>query len=160
MISSSKRRLVFGRGHSSQPVRPPWAIDENNFIEVCDRCAECVRQCPRNIIHLADGGFPELNFSHAGCDFCKVCEAVCKTNAINANTFTALNLYAEINTECFSNRGVICRSCGEVCPGRAIRFQHVVGGLTQTIMNSDLCNGCGECVSICPAHAITIKHRH
>ena len=40
---------------------------------------------------------------------------------------------------------------------QAIKFKQVVGGVTHVLMNSENCNGCGECVSICPANAITIQ---
>jgi len=159
VISNSKRNFIFGKISGQTPVRPPWAIQEHDFIETCNRCGECVKQCPVNIIQLADGGFPEMNFSKSGCDFCEVCAAVCLPGAIKQTQAEPFNTVAVINDECFTERGVICRSCGEVCEIQAIRFQLVVGGTTHVIMNTNACNGCGECVSICPAHAITIKHR-
>lgn len=158
-LSTSKRNLLFGRISAKKAIRPPWAINEDDFIEICNRCGECVKQCPRNVIRIEDGGFPAMNFTHAGCDFCEVCVAVCKPEALKLNDFAGFNLTAEISSECFSERGVICRSCGEVCESRAIRFQQVVGGITHVLMDTEHCNGCGECVGICPAHAITMKQQ-
>jgi ferredoxin-type protein NapF len=101
-----------------------------------------------------------MNFSTSGCDFCEVCVAVCIPGALKLGQVAPFDSIAVINNECFSERGVICRSCGEACEIQAIHFKQVVGGVTHVVMNTDSCNGCGECVSICPANAITIKHRH
>lgn len=156
-ISTSKRNLIFARQPAYHPVRPPWAITEAKFIETCNRCGECVKQCPLNVIQLADAGFPEMNFSQSGCDFCEVCVAVCIPAALNLNTEPPFQFTVTINEDCFSERGVICRSCGDVCENQAIKFKQVVGGITHVLMNSTSCNGCGECVSTCPANAITIQ---
>lgn len=159
-ISNSKSSFIFGNISALRPVRPPWALSENEFIETCTRCGECVKQCPVNVIRLAEGSFPEMNFSTSGCDFCEVCAAVCMPGAIKLGQQAPFDSMAIISNECFSERGVICRSCGEACEIQAIHFQQVVGGVTHVLMNTDNCNGCGECVSICPADAITIKHRY
>ncbi len=158
-ISITKRNLIFGKITAPQPIRPPWASSEDEFIETCNRCGECVRQCPVNVIQIADGGFPEMNFSTSGCDFCEVCAAVCLPAALKIRHSDPFDSVAVISNECFSERGVICRSCGESCETKAIHFKQVVGGVTHVFMNTDNCNGCGECVSTCPAHAITIEHR-
>ncbi len=156
-FSNSKRNLIFGSNSDPTPLRPPWAIAEHDFIETCTRCGECVKQCPVNVIKLSDGGFPEMNFSKSGCEFCEVCVAVCLPGALKLLETDPFDAIATISDECFSERGVICRSCAEVCENRAIRFHQVVGGITHVLMNTESCNGCGECVSICPANAITIQ---
>ena len=141
------------------PLRPPWAIIEHEFIETCTRCTDCVKQCPQNIIRIADGGFPEINVSEAGCDFCQACVQACLPNALNLGISVPFNCYATINDNCFSERGVICRSCGEVCEVQAIKFKQVVGGITHVAMETLSCTGCGECISVCPAFAISLQHR-
>lgn len=159
MLSLTKRNLIFARRSSTAAFRPPWSIAEVDFIERCTRCGACSKECPSNVIRMADGGFPELDFSHAGCDFCEVCVAVCQPQALKLNGSAAINLTAQIGDSCFSERGVICRSCGEVCYMGAIRFKPALGGITRVLLNSNQCNGCGECVHICPAQSITMKHR-
>lgn len=157
-LSNAKRNFLFGRASDHRVIRPPWSIDEALFTERCTRCGDCVRECPNNIIVDRDGGFPALKFESSGCDFCAVCVDVCKTGALDKRIDPPFTLIADIDDNCFSERGVICRSCGEVCPARAIRFKQVVGGITHVMIDFDHCNGCGECVGICPAHAISIKH--
>jgi len=158
-ISNAKRNFLLGRASVHKTIRPPWSVNEELFIERCTRCGECIKECPNNVIAVADGGFPKLDFSAAGCDFCEVCVDVCKPRALSKDTQPPLNLLAIIDSSCFSERGVICRSCGEVCDSRAIHFKLVVGGITHVMIDFNSCNGCGECVSICPAHSITMKHR-
>ena len=136
-ISSSKRNLIFGRISAEQPIRPPWALVEDEFIETCNRCGECTRQCSMNILQMADGGFPVINFSQSGCDFCGVCVDVCEPKALNREKSEAFNLQATIAENCFSQRGVICRSCGEACHIEAIRFQLVVGGTAHVSLDGD-----------------------
>lgn len=158
-LSTTKRNFLFARGSAKKAFRPPWSIAEEDFVELCTRCGECFKECPSNVIQIADGGFPELDFSHTGCDFCEVCAQVCEPEALRLHDYPALNLLAQISKNCFSERGVICRSCGEACEVGAIRFIPAVGGITHVLLNTELCNGCGECVHICPAQSITMKHR-
>ncbi|MBC8212275.1 MAG: ferredoxin-type protein NapF [Gammaproteobacteria bacterium] len=158
-LSTSKRNFLFARISARNPVRPPWALKESEFIDLCTRCDECEKQCPVNVIRIGDGGYPEIDFSNSGCDFCQVCVDVCKSGALSHQQPQAFNLVASIDDSCFSERGVICRSCAEVCDKGAISFKQVVGGISHLIMNTKSCNGCGECVSICPATAIKIEHR-
>ncbi len=157
--SRSKRNLLFGRTSGQHPIRPPWAVTESDFLDLCNRCGECARECPQAIIRMSDGGYPEIDFSAGGCDFCEVCVAVCKAEALKLDGRAPWQQVAVLGDNCFSERGVICRSCGEVCEMQAIRFQQVVGGVTHVLMDSESCTGCGECVAICPAQAITIQTR-
>lgn len=156
-------RLQFLRGHYSAetPVRPPWSLQEDLFVDVCSRCDQCIRCCHAHVIRRGPAGFPEMDFSDAGCDFCAACAGACETGAIQHDDHpldSAWQLVASIGSRCFSERGVVCRSCGEVCETRAIRFRPALGGVTHLQILDHLCNGCGECVSICPAQAIQVKH--
>ncbi len=158
-LSQSKRNFLLGRVAVRPRFRPPWALPEAEFTERCTRCGECIKQCPSNVIQSADGGYPEMNFNTAGCDFCEVCVAVCGPQALRMSGQSPLNLYAEIADSCFAERGVICRACGDTCETNSIRFTQVVGGITHVTIDFDSCSGCGECVSICPADSISMQHR-
>lgn len=155
-------RLQFLRGNykGEQPLRPPWSQAEHVFTDVCDRCDECIRVCHARLIEAGGSGFPVMNFSRAGCDFCRACVDACPTGAIQIdkdNQHMPWQSQAVISDQCFSERGIVCRSCGEVCEVHAIRFRLAVGGAALIELNSSVCNGCGECVSICPANAIQVK---
>ena len=156
-------RLQFLRGnYKSEPsLRPPWSQVEDVFVDVCDRCDKCITACHNAVIKRGSAGFPEMNFASAGCDFCEACVEACPTQAIQLTDVNRLQPWiykASINNTCFSERGIVCRSCGEVCEMRAIRFKLAVGGVAHIEFNTQDCNGCGECVSVCPANAIAIKY--
>ena len=85
---------------------------------------------------------------------------VYKTGAIELNAENheqPWHIAATIKSTCVSQRGVVCRACGEVCEMRAIHFKMAVGGSAMIELNTSDCNGCGECVSLCPVGAIEIK---
>ena len=63
---------------------------------------------------------------------------------------------AVINGDCLAEAGIVCRSCGDVCPASAIRFRPRIGLPPQAIVNEAACTGCGECVGACPGDAITL----
>ena len=156
-------RMQFLRGDFNGEVafRPPWAVAEQAFSETCDRCDKCIEACFSDVLKRGAGGFPEVNFSKAGCDFCGDCASACPTRAINktdSNSETPWYQYASVKTSCLSENGVVCRSCGEACDVKAIRFKLVVGGSAMLEMDPAQCNGCGECISVCPVGAIEMKH--
>lgn len=155
--ATSKRNFLRGRNPGWRALRPPWSLDEMLFTETCNRCGQCADKCPLNIIKMGDAGFPEMDFSLSGCDFCRQCVNVCESAAISSQVDTAFKLIASINDQCFAVRAVICRSCAEVCETGALKFKQVVGGISQVLLDNSACTGCGECVSICPADSISMK---
>ena len=156
----SRRRLLRGAvtGRCS-PIRPPWAVDEAKFTGRCDRCADCVDACEERVIRCGSGGFPEVDFSERGCTLCGACASACDGKALSGDPEQDRPWYliAEIANACLANRGVVCRSCGEVCDERAIRFESRIGGAALPRLDADLCTGCGCCVAVCPAKAIDVK---
>ncbi|NOR51379.1 MAG: ferredoxin-type protein NapF [Gammaproteobacteria bacterium] len=142
-----------------EPVRPPWAIAEELFVELCSRCDHCLPVCPTKILERGRGGFPVVNFKHGECEFCGDCLSVCETGALarEADSTPPWNIKVAISQECIAYRGVVCRSCGEFCDERAIRFRPEIGGISKPSLELDLCSGCGACVAICPVSAVTIS---
>ena len=156
-------RMQFLRGNfkAESAVRPPWAVTEELFLDRCSRCDQCITACHAKILKRGSGGYPEADFSSAGCDFCQACVEHCAEQALVLNDSSRQIPWqhkVSIKNNCLSEQGVVCQSCGDVCEMRAIRFKMVVGGRSLIEMNSSACNGCGECISVCPVNAIQIKY--
>jgi len=138
-------------------LRPPWAIDESDFVARCDQCSECVTACPSHLIETANDGLPFMNFSKGECDFCNACARACGTGALtylDDPKQPVWSLVANIESECIAYQGVVCRTCGEHCEAAAIRFVPVVGRGQMPRIELERCTGCGACVSVCPVKAI------
>lgn len=58
------------------------------------------------------------------------------------------------NDACLAQQRIVCRSCGEACEADAIRMQPGPDGIATPVLVADRCNGCGDCLDICPAQAI------
>jgi ferredoxin-type protein NapF len=162
-MATQPNRMQFLRGDFSAEgaFRPPWAIMEQAFTDTCDRCDACIKACPPKLLQRGNAGFPEISFQRNGCDFCEACARSCPTQALHITTenhYQPWQLVAKFKRNCLSENGVVCRSCGDVCEGRAIKFKMIVGGSALVQMDASLCNGCGECVSVCPVQAIEMKH--
>jgi len=141
-------------------LRPPWAKDESEFISKCDStCHACVDACPEKIIVIGRGKYPQIDFSKGECTFCEQCVDACQYGAlVKQPDSDPWNYKAVINMEqCITQQGVVCRSCSENCEVVAIKFYPVIGGVSPPELNTDLCNGCGACLSVCPSKALFIQ---
>ncbi len=73
-------------------IRPPGALAEEQFLQRCIKCGQCMRACPTNVIQPGgiDGGLenlwtPVLNnrIGSSGCQLnCVACGQVCPTSAL------------------------------------------------------------------------------
>jgi len=73
-------------------IRPPGALAEEQFLQRCIKCGQCMRVCPTNVIQPGgiDGGLenlwtPVLNnrIGSSGCQLnCVACGQVCPTSAL------------------------------------------------------------------------------
>ncbi len=158
----SRRHFLRGRFRKKEnPIRPPWALLEDEFTSTCTQCKKCVLECPEKIIVRGEEGFPVVNFSLGGCTFCQKCVEVCDVNALSINSMEQppWNLLAEVSTQCISMQGVACRSCADSCEEEAISFQLQVGGKSLPEINSASCTGCGSCIAFCPVNAIKVSNK-
>ncbi|MFN3884656.1 MAG: 4Fe-4S dicluster domain-containing protein [Rhodocyclaceae bacterium] len=53
-------------------------------------------------------------------------------------------------------QNTVCRSCGDACDAAAIRFSPRLGGAALPVVLAERCTGCGACLPVCPAGAITL----
>ncbi len=141
------------------PLRPPWAIDENLFTEICTGCGECAEKCPTHIIKIARAGFPVVDFADGECLFCEHCVDVCKPAALlktSQNSPWTLNASVQVEA-CIAFQGVECRSCYDPCENHAITLLPRLRSVAIPKIESDRCNGCGACISVCPVQAISMN---
>lgn len=154
-------RRQFFRGFAAKrgdPIRPPWALPELNFIDTCSRCSECVTICPERIIQKGSGGFPEINFDDGGCSFCGKCVDVCKDGAlVKEEEGRPWGVVARVSDACISLHGVTCRACGDSCDEQAILFKIESRGVSRPIIDNSKCTGCGYCLKPCPVDALKFK---
>ena len=164
-MSKSISRLQFLRGDWTGKIElicPPSNQTKAHFQKNCTGCRACVAACPEKIIVMSRRGFPYLDFNRreSECTFCGECAKVCEADALvefEAEKPPRTWLWqAQIKDSCLAQQKVICRSCGEVCLQTAIVFHLQVGGVAKPELNTEQCNGCGACLSVCPVDAITL----
>ena len=139
-------------------IRPPWSVDENDFITACTRCGDCIQVCETQILIKGSGEFPEVSFAQGECTFCHKCVESCRQPVFRPTDELPWLHKVEISDTCLIKQKVECRSCGDSCEMRAIRFKPALGGIAQITLNEADCNGCGACISSCPVSAIKISY--
>jgi ferredoxin-type protein NapF len=155
------RRRSFLRGRAAEASaaqRPPWALPEALFTRRCDRCRACVTVCPQGVLKPGDGGYPVVDFSAKGCDFCGACEAACAPRALDRAASSAAwpGWQVRVAANCLALARVECRVCGDACDARAIRFRPALAGASQMQLDAAACTACGACVGVCPVGALTV----
>lgn len=127
-----------------QVARPPQAIAEPLFLQVCDGCGACRDACPMGIIAI-EADKATLHIEYAECDFCAACTLACQRNALVPAVVMDTGLRPVISLHCLGRLDNLCRMCEIGCPRTAIFFnQH-----NQPTVNNDSCNGCGKCKLVC-----------
>lgn len=157
----SRMQLLRGNFTGGKDVlRPPWAVDEESFLDGCTRCDVCRDHCPTNIIVAGSGGFPIVDFSNGECTFCGDCGNYCEPGVLSSSARASgdppWTYLARFTRACLNRLGILCRSCGDHCIAGAIRFRPVLGGALMPTVASDRCTGCGACHAPCPVGAIEI----
>lgn len=133
-------RAVNKRGFNEKAIRPPGSVAEEEFLERCIKCDQCINVCPTNVLQpatLAESGLegvwtPVMDFSVGFCQLnCTLCSEVCPTGAIQK-----ISLDRKLGTGAHAEDGPIrvgtaffdrgrclpwametpCVVCEEVCP--------------------------------------------
>ena len=136
-------------------VRPPGATKEK-FLSMCIKCGRCVAACHTGVVGVADltqglaqWRAPVMDYFKGYCDFCNRCIDVCPTSALSGYLGeTDVVGTAKINDGCIAVRTGGCTKCYEECPYDAITLDSV----GRPVIDESVCNGCGKCVYVCPAH--------
>lgn len=148
-------------------VRPPGAVEEARFLELCTRCDDCIRACPELVIRKAGRelgagweGTPVVIPAENPCVLCDglPCVAACAPRALRPPAFGRGRLgLAVVDAErCYMGRGQPCDYCVKACP--TVPKAIAVGERGRAaVVRPDVCTGCGECAQLCPANALVIE---
>jgi len=175
-------------GDSSEPplIRPPGSVPEDQFLQLCVRCGECLQACPNAAIQPVglDGGSanlwtPQLVPDWSGCEpSCANCGRVCPTGAIRAlpmdeKRACRIGLAVVNPLTCLPHAGqAACQLCVDECTAAgydAIEFVRVgtqtdaagkpieESGFLAPRVRPELCVGCGLCQTRCRAVNVVQK---
>jgi MauM/NapG family ferredoxin protein len=163
-----------GRTYDAGLIRPPGSAAEDEFLDKCIRCGECMKVCPTNVIQatMLEAGLeglwsPILKTELGYCEYkCNMCTQVCPTDAIAKLTLiekqkVKVGLAFVDKSRCLPYAYArLCQVCYEQCPlpEKAIRLEDATvttaKGTKLTVkqphVSADLCIGCGICQNKCP----------
>ncbi|NKF49295.1 ferredoxin-type protein NapG [Shewanella sp. WXL01] len=161
-----------------QAIRPPGALNEDDFLSACVRCGLCVEACPYDTLKLArwfEGaatGTPYFTARDVPCEMCDdiPCVKACPSGSLD-HSLTDINdskmgiavLIDEKN--CLNFKGLRCDVCYRVCPliDEAITLEmqrnHKSGhhAMFLPTVHADACTGCGKCEHACVTEQAVIK---
>jgi ferredoxin len=158
-----------GAGNYDRPYfRPPGAVREAEFLEMCSTCRKCVDVCPEYCIvpaqsHMgAPVGTPIMFPNDAACTLCGDCMDVCPSGALVPvpADFVRIGLAHISEQTCIAYTSEHCSLCHEACPvvPNAVRFPDDFFG-TSPWVDADACTGCGLCVKPCPTSPKSVEVR-
>ncbi len=157
-------------------IRPPGAVEEDRFRDLCLRCEECVKVCSSTGGCLQASGFeygwsgfwtPRGRMREGYCEYsCILCGQVCPSGAIKPLTEEekkrkVIGLAYINRSRCIPwEQGADCIVCEEHCPTpkKAIVFRSGEVALPEGVkinvklpyIDKTLCIGCGICETKCP----------
>lgn len=163
----------------ANPLRPPGALAEEDFLSTCIRCMRCVDACPNRALVSTPGnangghvGTPTMHPRKAACMLCLSeegdylkCTEVCPSGALQLIEKTKEDIkeqvaigVAEIDFDlCYSYNNWSCGACFRACPlaGEAM----TIGLWERPTIHPEACVGCGCCERSCIRypHAIRVK---
>ena len=144
-------------------LRPPFAVEELDFLLACTRCDKCIEACPHDVLFelpartgLQAAGTPAMDLLNRGCHLCRdwPCVAACEADALKlpeqeeeGRPPPAKLAHVRIDPEtCLPYSGPECGACAHSCPvPGALEWE---GGL-RPVINDDRCTGCALCREAC-----------
>lgn len=155
-------------------LRPPGALHEDEFLERCLRCGQCLQACPSGFLQplgLSAGSeglwTPVGAPAYGGCAWdCNLCTRVCPTGAIrrlSLNDKRSFKIGTAVvdRSRCYTwADGMPCTVCAAACPipGGAIHLREDAAwsftgervSVTRAYVDPEVCTGCGICEHVCP----------
>ena len=143
-------------------IRPPYAVDELEFLLACTRCGECVTACPHDVIFPLESRLgakvvntPAMDLLNKGCHLCEdwPCVNACEPKALkfpeveeDEKMPLPVLAKASINTStCLPYSGPECGACQGSCPVPGA----LVWEMERPRVDQDICTGCALCREAC-----------
>lgn len=154
---SRPRSEAIGFRKGAGIVRPPGAVEEDRFLELCDSCRVCAEVCEPNCVLFFDddegfeAGTPYILPVDRGCTLCMQCTTACPTGALlplEAPADAIMGIAVIDESACVSHNGSgVCGACHTICPlrNRAITLDY----RDAPRVDVEFCTGCGLCEEIC-----------
>lgn len=151
-------------------IRPPFALDELEFLLACERCDACIEACPHQVIFALPirlgaqvVGTPALDLQNKGCHLCDdwPCVSACEADALKLPVIEDERVplrprlaLAWIDTEtCLPYSGPECGACADSCPVPAA----LVWRQQKPSIDREICIGCALCREVCVVEPKAIK---
>jgi polyferredoxin len=164
-VAGAAMPAVLTRPAGANPLRPPGALEEDEFLARCSRCGRCLKACPAQCIKaapLTSGPAmfltPVIIPREARCELTGDCQKVCPTGALSQLPVekTLIGLAEIDRSRCIGwAEGRLCLLCQEQCPQHAIDSDD----RDRPSVVTDLCVGCGACENGCPLDEAAIVVR-
>jgi ferredoxin-type protein NapG len=166
-------------------IRPPYAINELEFLMACTRCGDCIKACEHNSLFSLPAQYgatvvntPVMDLKNSPCHMCDDwhCVSACEPMALKlpliingdvenealAEDIKSIPLpkmaLVKIDTStCLPFLGPECGACRFSCKVEgALKWD-----LTKPVIDETLCTGCGLCRQACITQpsSISIIHR-
>lgn len=156
-------------------IRPPFALDELQFLSLCTHCNACIEACPHGTIvplgaqhGLRLTGTPVLDLQNKACHLCSdwPCVTACEPGALKLplqeeGAPPPLPRLADVTIDtqaCLPHNGPECGACAGSCPVEGA----MVWNQYKPYIVPQLCVGCALCVEACITEpkAILAKARY
>ena len=148
-------------------IRPPGALPEDEFVDRCVRCSECMKVCPTGGLQpaITEAGIeglwtPVLVPRIGECtQMCNLCSQVCSSQAIQPfeiaeKTHLYIGRAVIDRSQCIAwNSDKQCLVCDEACSYDAVLWKNVEG-TRRPFVNEHKCVGCGICENVCPIQPV------
>ena len=143
-------------------MRPPGAVSESLFPEMCRRSGECVRVCPVQAIKIDPSaykgkGAPYIDADEQACVVCDGlhCTSACPTGALVTTARDNIRMGSAIWHEdtCLRREGGSCTICVDRCPLGSVAIALREGRIE--VIDAG-CIGCGVCQHDCPTYPKSI----